>query len=140
VEMKTNNNLFRVIDANVNRYKEGIRVVEDIYRYIYNDRNISSTLKTLRHITLPISQKELLQYRDSINDVLKISTKSEQNRANLESIIIANIKRSQESARVLEEVFKLIDIKTSEKFKENRYILYNIEKEIILNSKVQKPE
>ena len=125
------NNLLRVIDANVNRYKEGIRVVEDIYRYIYNDKNISSTLKSLRHITLPISQKELLQTRDSINDVLKTSTKSEQKRENLESIIIANIKRSQESARVLEEVFKLIDIKTSEKFKENRYILYNIEKEIL---------
>jgi len=129
------NNLLRVIDANVNRYKEGIRVVEDIYRYIYNDKNISSSLKSLRHITLPISQKELLQTRDSINDVLKTSTKSEQNRENLESIIIANIKRSQESARVLEEVFKLIDINTSEKFKENRYVLYNIEKEIILNYK-----
>jgi len=125
------NNLLRVIDANLNRYKEGIRVVEDIYRYIYNDKNISSTLKSLRHITLPISQKELLQTRDSINDVLKSSTKSEQKRENLESIIIANIKRSQESARVLEEIFKLIDIKTSEKFKENRYLLYNIEKEIL---------
>ena len=125
------NNLLRVIDANINRYKEGIRVVEDIYRYIYNDKNISSSFKSLRHITLPIPQKELLQTRDSINDVLKTSTKSEQKRENLESIIIANIKRSQESARVLEEVFKLIDINTSEKFKENRYILYNIEKEIL---------
>jgi len=131
------NNLFRVIDANINRYKEGIRVVEDIYRYIYNDKNISSTLKSLRHIQLPISQKELLQYRDSINDVLKTSTKSEQNRENLEGIIIANLKRAQESARVLEETFKLIDIETSEKFKSNRYKLYNLEKDIILNVKAQ---
>jgi phosphoribosylaminoimidazole-succinocarboxamide synthase len=128
------NNLLRVIDANINRYKEGIRVVEDIYRYIYNDKNISSTLKSLRHTELPISQKELLQHRDSINDVLKTSTKSEQNREDLESIIIANLKRAQESARVLEEVFKLIDIKTSEKFKENRYTLYNVEKEIVLKN------
>jgi len=136
VEMKTNNNLFRVIDANINRYKEGIRVVEDIYRYIYNDKNISSTLKSLRHIQFPISQKELLQYRDSINDVLKTSTKSEQNRENLEGIIIANLKRAEESARVLEEVFKLSDIETSEKFKSNRYQLYNLEKEIILSLEV----
>jgi len=128
-------NILRVIDANINRYKEGIRVVEDIYRYVYNDKDISSTLKSLRHITLPIPQKELLQTRDSINDVLKTSTKSEQSREDLESIIIANIKRAEESARVLEELFKLIDLKTSEKFKENRYKLYNIEKKIILNSK-----
>jgi thiamine-phosphate pyrophosphorylase len=137
--MKTNN-LLRVIDANINRYKEGIRVVEDLYRYIYNDKDISSTLKSLRHIKLPLSQKELLQNRDSINDVLKTSTKSEQNRKDLEGIIIANLKRAEESARVLEELFKLIDIETSEKFKTNRYKLYNLEKEIILNVTTQKPE
>jgi thiamine-phosphate pyrophosphorylase len=134
------NHFLRVIDANINRYKEGIRVVEDIYRYIYNDKYISSILKSLRHIKLPLSQKELLQNRDSINDVLKTSTKSEQNRKDLEDIIIANLKRAEESARVLEELFKLIDIDTSEKFKSNRYKLYNLEKDIILNVTTQKPE
>ena len=130
--MKENNQaLFRVIDANLNRYKEGIRVVEDIYRYIYNDKDIALTLKNLRHINIPINIKTLLKYRDSINDVLKPTIKSETNRENLESIIIANIKRSEESARVLEETFKLIDIETSEIFKNNRYYLYNIEKKIL---------
>lgn len=138
--MTKSNNFLRVIDANINRYKEGIRVVEDIYRYIYNDKYISSILKSLRHIKLPLSQKELLQNRDSINDVLKTSTKSEQNRKDLEDIIIANLKRAEESARVLEELFKLIDIDTSEKFKSNRYKLYNLEKDIILNVTTQKPE
>jgi thiamine-phosphate pyrophosphorylase len=126
-------NIFRVIDANINRYKEGIRVVEDIYRYVYNNKQISSSLKNLRHIKLPIDIKELLSTRDSINDVLKSSTKSEQNRETIEDIIIANLKRAQESARVLEEVFKLIDIKTSEVFKKNRYELYNMEKDILLH-------
>jgi len=132
--MKTNNrSLLRVIDANINRYKEGIRVVEDIFRYIYDNKEISSNLKTLRHINIPINIKELLSSRDSVNDVLKPSTKSEQTRENLENIILANIKRSEESARVLEEIFKLVDIKTSEMFKNNRYSLYNIEKLIFQN-------
>jgi len=130
--VKKSDEILRVIDANINRYREGIRVVEDIYRYVYNDKNISSSLKNLRHIKLPITQKELIDKRDSINDVLKTSTKSEQKRENLESIIIANLKRAQESARVLEEIFKLIDIKTSENFKENRYQLYNLEKKILM--------
>jgi len=131
--MKTNtsDSLLRVIDANINRYKEGIRVVEDIYRYIYNNKDIAYKLKSLRHINIPIDIKQLLKHRDSINDVLKSSTKSEQNRQNLENIIIANIKRAQESARVLEEILKLIDIQSSEKFKSNRYELYNIEKIIL---------
>ena len=105
-------NFLRIVDANINRYKEGIRVVEDIYRYIHNNHSIASSLKSLRHIKLPISNKELLFQRDSINDVLKSSTSSEQKRENIEDIVIANIKRAQESARVLEEIFKLIDIKT----------------------------
>jgi len=130
MKSKIDNSLLRVIDANLNRYKEGIRVVEDIHRYIYNNKEIGYKLKSLRHINIPINIKELLNSRDSINDVLKSSIKSEQNRGNLENIIIANIKRSQESARVLEEIFKLIDINTSEKFKNNRYSLYNIEKVI----------
>ena len=132
--MEENNQaLFRVIDANINRYKEGIRVVEDIFRYIYNNKNIAIKLKKLRHINLPIDIKELIKNRDSINDVLKPTIESETNRKNLESIIIANIKRAQESARVLEETFKLIDINTSELFKNNRYKLYNIEKLIFDN-------
>jgi len=136
VKKINNSSLLRVIDANLNRYKEGIRVVEDIYRYIFNNKNISSKLKKLRHIQTNIKIENLLKNRDSINDVLKTSTKSEQNRKNIEDIIIANIKRAQESARVLEEIFKLNDIELSEKFKSNRYELYNIEKLIFqLDSK-----
>ncbi len=42
--------LFRLVDANLNRLKEGIRVIEDINRYIYDDQNITSKLKSLRHL------------------------------------------------------------------------------------------
>ena len=129
--MKTNSlspELYRVIDANLNRLKEGIRVVEDILRYKENNKELSSKLKSLRHQARIDEIKELLENRDSINDVLKASTKSEQKRTNLQSIITANFKRAQESARVLEELFKLSNIKYSEKFKTIRYELYNLEK------------
>ena len=45
-----NKNHLRLIDANLNRLREGIRVVEDIFRYIYNNKQISTKLKSLRHI------------------------------------------------------------------------------------------
>lgn len=125
--------LFRVIDANLNRLKEGIRVVEDILRYKYNDEQLAKKLKSLRHLAKTDDTKQLLQYRDSINDVLRTSTKSEQKRETLQSIIIANIKRAQESARVLEELYKLDAVQKSENFKAIRYELYNLEKEILLN-------
>lgn len=124
--------LFRVVDANLNRLKEGIRVVEDILRYKENNKTLASKLKSLRHQAVTDNTKELLQYRDSINDVLRPSTTSEQTRNNLEGIIIANLKRAQESSRVLEELYKLNNINESEKFKHIRYELYDLEKEILL--------
>jgi thiamine-phosphate pyrophosphorylase len=49
IETKLSPELFRVIDANINRLKEGIRVVEDIMRYRDNNKELSSLLKSLRH-------------------------------------------------------------------------------------------
>jgi thiamine-phosphate pyrophosphorylase len=125
--MMTKNNL-RLIDANLNRLREGIRVVEDIFRYIYNDKEISSKLKAIRHKCRVDNYQELLNSRDIKNDVLKKSIPSEQNREDIYSILIANFKRAQESSRTLEEFTKLVNIKTSENFKSIRYELYNLEK------------
>jgi thiamine-phosphate pyrophosphorylase len=125
--------IYRVIDANLNRLKEGIRVVEDIMRYRDNNKELSKKLKSLRHKARINETIKLLQNRDSINDVLRTSTKSEQNRSDILTVLTANFKRAQESARVLEEIFKLEDITQSENFKTIRYELYNLEKEIILS-------
>lgn len=124
--MNKKNNL-RLIDANLNRLREGIRVVEDIFRYIYNDKEIALKLKRLRHKARTSNYGELLNTRDVQNDVLRSSIKSEQNRDNLNSILIANFKRAQESSRVLEEFTKLTSIEDSENFKYIRYELYILE-------------
>jgi thiamine-phosphate pyrophosphorylase len=128
-------NIYRVIDANLNRFKEGIRVVEDIFRYVYNNKTIAKELKEIRHKAV-YEDKRLIEFRDTQKDVLKQSINQELNKESLESIIKANIKRSQEASRVLEEMFKLIDTEYSELFKRLRYRLYKIEKDITLLKKV----
>ena len=127
--MTNEERLYRVIDANLNRLKEGLRVVEDVRRYGFDDLTLAKKIKTLRH-KAKIPQKEFLKFRHAANDVVKPSLKEEQIRLNLDDLQTANIKRAQESARVLEECFKLIDVKISEIFKTVRYELYEIEKEI----------
>ena len=119
--------LFRLIDANLNRLREGIRVVEDILRYIEDDGNLAKRLKEVRH-KVRFEDPRLLEFRDIEGDVLKSSTSSEMERTDIASLKHANIKRAQESARVLEEALKLIDPKTSMLFKTIRYELYDIEK------------
>ena len=124
--------LFRVIDANLNRLKEGIRVVEDILRYRDNNKELSSKLKLLRHKAKIKETIQLLHYRDTDNDVLRSSIKSELNRSDINSIILANFKRAQESSRVLEELYKLQSEEYSENFKYIRYELYALEKKVLL--------
>ncbi len=121
--------LHRVIDANLNRLKEGIRVIEDMARYADNDKVLSSRLKTLRHSAKIDDIQSLLKSRDAQNDVLRPTIASEMERSCIESIIIANYKRAQESSRVLEEIYKVIDPSLSEKFKSIRYELYTLEKD-----------
>ncbi len=129
--MTDNNKTLRLIDANLNRLKEGIRVVEDIFRYNYDNKEIALKLKSLRHLCRVDNYIEVLSTRDVNNDVLRESIRSEQNRSDLNSILIANFKRAQESSRVLEEITKLTSIEDSENFKYIRYELYNLETVLI---------
>ncbi|MEW5833415.1 MAG: thiamine-phosphate pyrophosphorylase [Campylobacterota bacterium] len=133
----TNNSLppelLRVADANLNRLKEGIRVIEDIARYVHNDKELSTALKNLRHLCRIEPLEELLASRDSENDVLRPTMPSEMNRTDLRSILIANYKRAQESSRVLEELYKIADPASSERFKHIRYELYVLEKKNLLS-------
>jgi len=133
---KTNNSLpselLRVVDANLNRLKEGIRVIEDIARYVHNDKNLSTSLKQLRHQCRIEPLEDLLASRDSINDVLRPTMQSEMNRTDLRSILVANYKRGQESSRVLEELYKIVNPALSETFKHIRYELYTLEKNNLL--------
>ncbi|MFV0481018.1 MAG: thiamine-phosphate pyrophosphorylase [Campylobacteraceae bacterium] len=121
------NPILRLLDANLNRLREGIRVVEDIRRFCFDDEKNAKILKNLRHKARLEPYIKLLENRDILNDVLKTTTNSEKTREDLNSVQIANIKRAQESARVLEESLKLYDSHEAEKFKQIRYELYNLE-------------
>jgi len=123
------NKIERLIDANLNRLREGIRVLEDINRYIYNRKELTSKLKHLRHSIAKAYDNHRIFHRDIAGDVQKQTIASELNRQSIDDILIANFSRTQESARVLEESFKLMSAELSQHFKTIRYELYALEKE-----------
>jgi hypothetical protein len=123
----TTRSIDRVIDANLNRLREALRLLEDIQRYIYDNRELSYAFKELRHKLTPLFDTKRLESRDIVNDVSKESTQSEMQRTNIKALIAANFSRATESARVLEETFKLVDTSASATAKEIRYRLYNLE-------------
>lgn len=126
--------VFRVLDANLNRLREGIRVVEEYYRFVLNDAVESKILKSLRHeirqIEAGLDREELLAGRESDHDLFRSGSEArERERSGIEELVIANIRRSQEASRVLEEYLKLIEISPlSEIAKEIRFSLYSLEK------------
>ena len=127
--------ILRIIDANLNRILEGLRVCEEITRFVVLDKNLTSRFKNLRHNVAGLSGKwkikdvRFLDSRDSLKDVGKPSIKEELRRRNFQDIFFANIQRAKESARVLEEFSKIEDKKISAGFKDIRYRLYQIEKD-----------
>jgi len=131
---KSKRKIDRLIDANFNRVREGLRVVEDIARFILDDKKIVNELKSMRS-DISLIQKQFsdaVNCRDTAGDVgTSLSSSIEKERSDIKDIIFANMKRVEESSRVLEEAFKLIDDQTSLKFKELRYKAYILEKEII---------
>jgi thiamine-phosphate pyrophosphorylase len=129
-----NNQILRIIDANINRAVEGIRVVEDVLRFFYNDKKNFLQLRKIRHSLVTIFKpmyNKLLISRDSIKDVGKKS--KEKKYIGLKDILISNIHRIEESLRVLEELSKLIDTKKTLEIKFLRYKVYSLEKKIFTN-------
>ena len=125
----------RIIDANLNRIGEGLRLLEDLARLILNDATLSQQLKTMRHGILekdwPFNQ-QLLQARDSEGDVGINIEAPEGEKRELTTMVVANSRRVQESLRTIEELAKLPDVKLDpDKFKQARFDLYTIEQNLL---------
>ena len=127
--------LLRILDANFNRAKEGLRACEDICRFILDDRAKTRQFKTLRHhlsakiSVLPFGK--LIDCRNINGDVGKSSTPVELKRKNVSDIFYANAQRSKESLRVLEEFAKLLNRPLAEDLKKIRYQIYALEKKVV---------
>ena len=126
----------RLLDANFNRAKEGLRVCEDILRFVFDDRALTARFKKLRHdcskilIQFPVPYRVLVRKRNSARDVGKRSFISDK-KPGWKDLLISNMKRTQESLRVLEESSKIIASKTSKSFQTLRFRLYELEKRVL---------
>ena len=128
-------NILRLIDANLNRCQEGLRVCEDILRFMLDERVLSGAFKSARHRIGVLSKRiekasdlRLLKSRSVKRDVGKKTTYRESRRKDLREIFLVNIQRAKESLRVLEEIAKLLDRNLSRDFKAMRFRIYELEK------------
>lgn len=132
--------VYRILDANANRAREGVRVVEEYLRLVCDDSFFSARLKALRHaitdavVLMDINEK-LIGARESDTDVGATKPRgTESVRNDLLHIVTANLRRSQEALRVLEEYSKLVSAEACAEFKRLRFESYSLEKEIALSA------
>jgi len=129
--------VLRIIDANLNRTAEGLRVLEDIARFVLDDAALARQLKTMRHEMAGDEEMlpGLLDSRSADSDVgAAIVVPGAEKRRDSISLVVANSRRVQQSLRVLEELAKTVGSianSSADSLQENRFSVYQIEKTLV---------
>lgn len=135
----------RLLDANINRVSEGIRVVEDVARFVYNQKEFSKELREKRHYLRKLfiqKDNDFLNSRDTKKDVGIEITKDSllDKKSNIKHVVLGNFKRIQEGLRSIEEISKIsCDYSISKEIESLRYSFYNLEKEFMGSLKPEIP-
>ena len=131
-----NGPVLRLLDANANRAREALRVVEDYARFVLDDGELCRRLKQLRHDLsgqlAPYLGAAIL-HRDTPGDVgTDNKTAAEGVRPDLASVVVAAGKRLGEALRVVEEVLKTQSRLEGLSVEALRYAWYSLEQSIAL--------
>lgn len=122
----------RVLDANLNRARESLRVLDDYARFARNDATLTEELKRLRHrladATDLLPANLLLRSRNTPGDVgTAIATAGEFDRTTPRQVAAVNFKRLQEALRSLEEFGKIDGPRFAREAEQIRYAAYTLE-------------
>ncbi len=127
---------YRILDANFNRSREALRVIEDCGRFALNDPAITAMAKNLRSdlkdvlSALPVD--EMRSARDTPGDIgTEITSPTEPTRSGLPDVVIAACKRLSEALRCIEEISKFVAPPQTLTIERMRYNGYTLEKRIM---------
>ena len=131
--------IYRIIDANFNRAREAVRVIEDFCRFAVNSSQLTERAKQLRHkISAAIDKlgiEKLIAARNTTEDVGIGQKVDEQlQRTSLNDCFIAACKRLTEALRVLAETIQTFNPAAAQTIENLRYTAYTLEKDIVLFS------
>ncbi len=126
--------VLRLLDANANRAREGLRVAEDYSRFVLNDDQLSARLKQIRHDLTAVLRPwlgEAILHRDTPGDVgADNKTVAELRRTDVADVVTAAGKRVGEALRAIEEFAKTIDPAAAGAVEAIRYRFYDVEQAV----------
>ncbi|MCG3137325.1 MAG: Thiamine-phosphate synthase [Phycisphaerae bacterium] len=126
----------RLLDANFNRAREGLRVLEDYARFILDDVTLTERGKNTRHQLLaaiqPLFPQPAALYRDTTGDVgTALTNPSEQTRTAIQDVLQAAGNRVSEALRTLEEFSKLHHPEAAPPLEQLRYTTYTFTAQLL---------
>jgi len=129
----------RALDANFNRGREALRVLEDYCRFVKDDAFLTGEVKAARHDLAEASKRlpprALLASRDTLGDVgVSATAEGEYRRGTTFEVARVNLKRLQESLRSLEEFGKLHGPELARDLEAIRYRAYTLERAILFDA------
>ena len=124
--------ILRILDANLDRAREGLRIIEEWCRFGLNNSQFASECKQMRQELASWHSSEMRMARDTPGDLgTELSHPQEEQRSGIESLLQANLCRVEEAMRVLEEYGKLYNPQMGRAFKEMRYQVYTLESHLL---------
>ena len=128
--------MLRVVDANLNRAREGLRVCEEVARMILEDSYLTRRCQRLRYDLTRLSGSvlngRLLDSRDSRLDVGRPSERGALTRhRGIRQLVMANAKRVEEALRVLEEFTRLQSPAAAHSLGALRFRVYSLEQDLL---------
>lgn len=131
--------LYRILDANLDRAREGLRVIEEWCRFALDDVPLVEVCKALRQEIAHWHTSELRAARDTPDDVgTDLTHPDEATRSGVQQVLQANLCRVQEALRVLEEYGKVYHPEMGAACKQMRYRIYTLESTLMVYERHQK--
>lgn len=137
--MSTNSPLYRILDANLDRAREGLRVIEEWCRFGLDNAELTAQCKQLRQELGSWHRDEFRLARDTPTDVgTAMSHPQEEARSDVGAVLQANLCRVQEALRALEEYGKVVEPVMGAACKQMRYQVYALESQFFIHARRQR--
>lgn len=124
--------VYRILDANLDRAREGLRIIEEWCRFGLNDAAFAGQCKDMRQALARWHTADLRAARNTPGDPgTDLTHPKEAHRSGLAQLLQANFCRVEEALRVLEEYGKLYRGEMAANCKQMRYDVYTLETELL---------
>lgn len=124
--------IYRILDANLDRAREGLRIIEEWCRFGLNSEPLTQQCKHLRQELALLHSPEIRAARDTSGDPgTELTHDREQERSSIGHLLQVNFSRVEEALRVLEEYGKLDNPQMASTCKQMRYQVYVLESNLL---------